>query len=82
MVDLSTVHLRRFTTEKYGLTGGGGIDTFSYGKGLVLITPFDITSGLLGIETWDIHGYAPAYARGLVKNLALWTLRGRPGAAR
>ena len=66
--------------EKYGAGGGGGLDVMTVGSGIVLITPFDITSGLLGVEMWDIHGYAPAYSRGLVKNLVLWTLRGRPMA--
>ena len=47
------------------------------GKGAVLISDLDITSGLLGTNTFGILGYDPDYAQLLVKNAILWTVNGR-----
>ena len=41
------------------------------GKGRVIYTELDVTTGLLGTNTWGITGYSPAYAQGLLKNLIL-----------
>lgn len=45
----------------------------SYGKGECLIAPIDLTTGLLGTNSWNVNGYEPAYAAKLVKNIALYT---------
>jgi hypothetical protein len=46
------------------------------GKGHVIVLPLDMTSGLLGADTWGIAGYKPDYALALLKNIALWTWDG------
>ncbi len=45
------------------------------GKGDLIFTPLDVTTGLLGTSTWGIRGFQPDYAQGLVNNLILWTMR-------
>ena len=49
------------------------------GKGAVILSELDVTSGLLGTETWGIFGYEPSYAQALVKNVIFWAMDGRPG---
>jgi hypothetical protein len=41
------------------------------GKGRVLFSEIDVTTGLLGTNTWGITGYSPAYAESLLKNTVL-----------
>ena len=48
----------------------------SSGKGYVIHSSLDLTTGLLGTNTYGVLGYQPAYARGFVKNLLLWTADG------
>ena len=38
------------------------------GKGRVIFTPLDVTSGLIGTNTWGILGYTPEYAEAMVTN--------------
>jgi hypothetical protein len=47
------------------------------GKGAVLLSQLDLTSGLLGTNTLGIIGYDPAYAHAFVRNAILWTVNGR-----
>ena len=47
------------------------------GKGAVIVSDLDLTSGLLGSNTLGILGYDPDYAYVLVKNAILWTVNGR-----
>ena len=46
------------------------------GKGTIIATPLDLTTGLLGTNTWCIVGYKPDYAQKFVKNLVLWAADG------
>jgi len=64
--------LRPWALSRFG-AGAGMMEGFEYGRGRVFYTSMDITSGLLGTNTWGIAGYEPAYAQALVKNLILWT---------
>jgi hypothetical protein len=41
------------------------------GKGNIYFSEIDITTGLLGTNTWGITGYSPAYAQALLKNVIL-----------
>jgi hypothetical protein len=41
------------------------------GKGRVVFSEIDITTGLLGSNTWGITGYSPGYASALLKNIVL-----------
>ena len=43
----------------------------------MIFSPLDLTSGLLGTNTWGIIGYAPDYAQSLLQNIILWTLDGQ-----
>jgi uncharacterized protein DUF4159 len=77
MDDLTKPRLRQFSVqgrvnESMPLSG------FAFGKGHVIYTPIDITSGLLGSRTWGIAGLHPDYAPAFVKNLLFWTLDGQP----
>ena len=46
------------------------------GKGRVIYTEIDLTTGLLGTNTWGITGYSPAYAEALLKNVILDAVAG------
>jgi hypothetical protein len=50
-----------------------GIRVLHYGKGLVVWSPLDLTSGILGATTYGILGYQPAYAEQFVRNLLIWS---------
>ena len=54
----------------------GRLEMLSAGKGRVIVCPLDVTTGLLGANTWGIEGYDPSYASLLVKNIVLWTAGG------
>ncbi|MEO6434928.1 MAG: DUF4159 domain-containing protein, partial [Tepidisphaeraceae bacterium] len=47
------------------------------GKGVVLLSELDLTSGLLGTNTLGIVGFDPQYAHAFVRNAILWTINGR-----
>jgi hypothetical protein len=84
MSDLSHPRLRPYATER--LNARGGLDPqrplmgFAFGRGHVLFTPLDVTSGLLGTRTWGVNGLDTDYAQALVKNLVFWTLDGQQDA--
>jgi hypothetical protein len=48
------------------------IEVMQYGKGWVIFSRLDLTTGLLGTQSWGILGYDPAYAQALMKNAVLW----------
>jgi hypothetical protein len=76
MEDLSRIRLRPYTIEKFGSTSDG-LELFAAGKGHVLMTSMDLTSGLLNTGTWGIIGYEPGYAQNLMKNMIFWTVDGQ-----
>ena len=76
MEDLSKPVLRPFAIDVIGARGGMPEEIVA-GKGHVLFTSLDITSGLLGTGTWGIIGYDPNYAQSLVKNAVLWAIDGQ-----
>jgi hypothetical protein len=51
------------------------------GRYAILFSPLDITSGLLGTDTWGISGYAPAFAQTLARDLVLYAARMQPPVA-
>ncbi len=77
MDDLRKARLRPYAKEKVSRSPGG-LQVLQTGKGHVVITPIDVTSGLLGTQTWGIYGYEPKYAHSIVKNVIFWTLDGQP----
>jgi hypothetical protein len=72
---LTKPELRSYTEQKLGRSAAR-LDTLSVGRGRVLFSNLDLTSGLLGTNTWGILGYHPDYAQKLLKNTLLWTLDG------
>jgi hypothetical protein len=71
MDSLPKVMLRPYAEQKLG-KGAGRIELMHVGKGWVIYSPLDLTTGLLGTNTWGIVGYRPGYAQSLVKNVMLW----------
>ncbi len=69
--DLTKVPLRPFASEKLG-THDVPIDGLKFGHGWVVFSRLDLTTGLLGTQSWGILGYDPAAAQALVKNAILW----------
>ncbi len=63
--------LRPFASERLA-TADVPVDGLHVGRGWVLFSHLDLTSGLLGTSSWGILGYDPAYAQALVKNAILW----------
>ena len=76
MFDLSRRHVRTFTKESVP-DQAGVFEILSAGKGHVIFTRLDVTSGFLGTETWGIIGYAPEYCGKFMQNLILWTFDGQ-----
>lgn len=82
--ELAKTRVRSYVTERMG-SGVGTIQMLvpkpqsaAQHPGAVVITSLDLTSGLLGTNTWGILGFEPAYAQALVKNIIFWTLDGTP----
>jgi len=42
------------------------------GNPLILLSEEDLTAGLVGYECYEVHGYAPASAFELMRNIVLW----------
>ena len=76
MADLSGAQLRRAAIEMLG-SHSGNVMVLRYGRGHVVSSGLDITSGLLGTNTWGIIGFAPEYSQALTQNVILWTLDGQ-----
>jgi hypothetical protein len=77
MVALGKPALRPYAALKVGQEiGKYAVQVIRYGKGVVIYSPLDLTSGMLGANTYGIAGYAPGYAQELVRNIVLWAGRG------
>jgi hypothetical protein len=68
-----TLKLRPYRTETDGTTTQP-IQFFNLGKGTVILSPIDLTTGMLGTNTWGINGYDPATVYELLRNTMLYTL--------
>ena len=71
MSDVRKVRLREF--GRIQSKDEPQIDTLRFGKGCVLFSFVDITSGLLGTSTRGIAGFDPAYSTKLMSNLVIWS---------
>lgn len=76
MEDVARPRVRQYTIEKLGHSTATPV-LIDAGKGHVVVLPLDLTSGLLGTNTWSILGYEPTYAESLLKNIILWTMDGQ-----
>ncbi len=70
---------RRLRADALSKVGGraGGLHILAAGKGHVLFSDIDVTSGLLASGTGGIIGYDPVYAQSLMKNILLWAQDGQ-----
>ena len=50
------------------------IQYMTEGKGMVILSSVDITTGLLGTNTWPVNGYTPETSCDLVRNIILYAL--------
>jgi hypothetical protein len=76
MDDLTKPKLRPFGSQGR-VSEAAPVLGFAAGKGHVIFTPLDVTSGLLASRTWGIAGLHPEYAGPFVQNLVLWTMDGQ-----
>jgi hypothetical protein len=76
MDDLTKPQFRPGSLDRVG-AAGAKLRALSIGKGRVIYSPIDVTSGLLASRTWGIAGLHPDYAGPFVQNLVLWTLDGQ-----
>jgi hypothetical protein len=51
-----------------------GLQTITAGKGAVVFTDLDVSTGLLGTTTSGVSGYEPSVAEKLVHNLIVWAI--------
>jgi hypothetical protein len=78
MSDVSTPQVRQFVRSYTDVTDWRP-SIIKSGSGAIVILPLDMTSGLLGLDTWGIAGYQPDYSLELMKNLVLWCWDGANG---
>ena len=72
MQDLGQAVLRPYAEQKVG-KAAGRLEQMQVGRGLIIVSGIDFSSGLVGSNSWGIIGYEPAYAMKLVKNLVIWS---------
>jgi hypothetical protein len=72
MEDLSKSILRPYAEQKLG-KGAGKLEQIQLGKGRIIISGIDFSSGMVGSNSWGIIGYEPNFALKLVKNLIIWS---------
>ncbi|QOV87320.1 DUF4159 domain-containing protein [Humisphaera borealis] len=81
MVDISEKRvLRPVVVEKLGRQHGL-LMMLQAGKGAVVFSPIDVSSGLLGTNTGGIYGYEAKYSQDLMRNIILWAQDGAKGDA-
>jgi hypothetical protein len=74
MLDLTSPKLRLFDVDQYD-ADPFRCSILHLGKGDLIFCDIDVTSGLLGTNTWGIKGYQADYAAGLMNNIILRTMR-------
>ncbi len=75
---IETVVWRKYTRVRDNKVPEDKPNLFAIKKGdrlAVIFSPDDLTSGLLGTNTWGIAGYAPKSAQSLTRNLLLYTTK-------
>ena len=63
--------LRPYAIERHGASQPQ-LELLSLGKGYVLFSPIDLTSGLLGTNTYPIDGYQPASTEAFLQRVVTW----------
>ncbi|NNM84932.1 MAG: DUF4159 domain-containing protein [Phycisphaerales bacterium] len=78
-VSIATVQYRKFYLTAYGLKKTPQLLGVKQGNRWVIVfSPWDVTSGLLGTNTWGIAGYAPKSAQAIARNVMLYALAHKP----
>jgi hypothetical protein len=73
MDPLPKAHLRNYAS----ILLNGVVPAVQYaavGKGAIIVSDLDVTTGLLNSGTYGILGYTPAYCQSLMKNVVLWSV--------
>ena len=65
------LRVRSFTADKFGIALAG-VQVLTLGKGAIIVSPRDLTFGLLGVQTWGVDGYQPESAQTFMRNLVEW----------
>jgi hypothetical protein len=68
-----TLKLRPYRTELDGTTRQP-IEYFNLGSGMVIFSTVDLTTGMLGTNTWGVNGYEPATVYDIMRNALLYSL--------
>lgn len=74
LANTSPVRLRAYAVEHLGQVAPA-IRLIKVGNGYVVFSTLDLTSGLLGTNTWGIVGFETQSAEKFAKNLVLWLNR-------
>lgn len=69
--DLRVRGLRPYVAERDGVRSGK-LQLGTFGKGRIVYSPLDLSTGLAGSKSWGVSGYSPDYSIGVVKNVLLW----------
>lgn len=70
---ITAVQYRRFYLRYHGFTTRPQLlGLVHHGRYVIIFSPYDISSGLIGTHAWGINGYAPAAARKLLMNMLLY----------
>lgn len=70
---ITAVQYRRFYLRYHGFTKRPQLlGLVHHGRYVIIFSPYDISSGLIGTHAWGINGYAPAAARKLLMNMLLY----------
>ena len=72
MEDVALAVLRPYAQKQLG-KAAGKLEQIQLGKGRIIISGIDFSTGLVGCNAWGIIGYEPGYALKLVKNLIVWS---------
>ena len=72
-VDVPAKTLRLYALEQLG-SSASRIKCAPVGKGRVIFSSLDLSSGLLGTNTWGILGYLPEYSEAVIKNVVMTAL--------
>ncbi len=74
-VPINKVQYRKFFVTRYGLKNAPRLLGVKQGNRWVIVfSPWDVTSGLLGTNTWGIAGYAPQSAQAIAGNIMLYAI--------
>ena len=70
---ITHVQYRRFYLRYHSFTTRPQLlGLVHHGRYVIILSPYDIASGLINTHAWGINGYAPAAARKLLMNMLLY----------